>query len=234
MFISMIHQEPQNSGLSSRLSTLQEDVGKSPARKRSVSLSLLVKYIVFLLNPAHWVVCWSQPQVCQCNQPVAGSFWVHHGALLWQLSKPTAQSSHVRHQEWHQVGPQWGRAEDPTGGCFNFYLSPIFFLSLFQLIFIPTLLLLALTTLVAWYPATIGSFFGNNVLKNHLTPHGSPGSPGNKKVPLSNIYLCYKLKQNTLCRTPHSWRTCGRKSATTAQEWSFRTTDTGWGHTPTA
>uniref|UniRef100_A0A3Q2FQR5 1-phosphatidylinositol 3-phosphate 5-kinase n=1 Tax=Cyprinodon variegatus TaxID=28743 RepID=A0A3Q2FQR5_CYPVA len=29
----MIHQEPQNSSLASRLSTLQEDVGKSPARK---------------------------------------------------------------------------------------------------------------------------------------------------------------------------------------------------------
>ncbi|KAM9342611.1 1-phosphatidylinositol 3-phosphate 5-kinase isoform 7-T8 [Pholidichthys leucotaenia] len=34
---SMIHQEPQSSSLSSRLTTLQEDVGKSPARKRSVS-----------------------------------------------------------------------------------------------------------------------------------------------------------------------------------------------------
>lgn len=38
---SMIHQEPQNSGLSSRLSTLQEDVGKSPARKRSASVTNL-------------------------------------------------------------------------------------------------------------------------------------------------------------------------------------------------
>ncbi|XP_062288288.1 1-phosphatidylinositol 3-phosphate 5-kinase isoform X3 [Scomber scombrus] len=38
---SMIHQEPQNSGLSSRLTTLQEDVGKSPARKRSASVTNL-------------------------------------------------------------------------------------------------------------------------------------------------------------------------------------------------
>ena len=34
--VSMIHQEPQNSGLTSRLTTLQEDMGKSPARKRWV------------------------------------------------------------------------------------------------------------------------------------------------------------------------------------------------------
>ncbi|XP_076012560.1 1-phosphatidylinositol 3-phosphate 5-kinase isoform X3 [Genypterus blacodes] len=38
---NMIHQESQNSGLSSRLSTLQEDVGKSPARKRSSSVTNL-------------------------------------------------------------------------------------------------------------------------------------------------------------------------------------------------
>uniref|UniRef100_A0A3Q1GCU1 1-phosphatidylinositol 3-phosphate 5-kinase n=1 Tax=Acanthochromis polyacanthus TaxID=80966 RepID=A0A3Q1GCU1_9TELE len=38
---SMIHQEPQNGGLSSRLTTLQEDVGKSPARKRSASVTNL-------------------------------------------------------------------------------------------------------------------------------------------------------------------------------------------------
>ncbi|KAK7913748.1 hypothetical protein WMY93_013959 [Mugilogobius chulae] len=35
------HQEPQNSGLNSRLSTLQEDIGKSPARKRSASVTNL-------------------------------------------------------------------------------------------------------------------------------------------------------------------------------------------------
>ncbi|XP_054470985.1 1-phosphatidylinositol 3-phosphate 5-kinase isoform X2 [Anoplopoma fimbria] len=38
---SMIHQEQQNSGLASRLTTLQEDVGKSPARKRSASVTNL-------------------------------------------------------------------------------------------------------------------------------------------------------------------------------------------------
>ncbi|XP_063743403.1 1-phosphatidylinositol 3-phosphate 5-kinase isoform X2 [Eleginops maclovinus] len=38
---SMIHQEQQNSGLTSRLTTLQEDVGKSPARKRSASVTNL-------------------------------------------------------------------------------------------------------------------------------------------------------------------------------------------------
>ncbi|KAM7407006.1 hypothetical protein PAMA_002968 [Pampus argenteus] len=38
---SMIHQEPQNSGLASRLTTLQEDIGKSPARKRSASVTNL-------------------------------------------------------------------------------------------------------------------------------------------------------------------------------------------------
>ncbi|XP_051259690.1 1-phosphatidylinositol 3-phosphate 5-kinase isoform X1 [Dicentrarchus labrax] len=39
---NMIHQEPQNSGLSSRLTTLQEDkAGKSPARKRSASVTNL-------------------------------------------------------------------------------------------------------------------------------------------------------------------------------------------------
>ncbi|XP_040004007.1 1-phosphatidylinositol 3-phosphate 5-kinase isoform X2 [Xiphias gladius] len=38
---NMIHQEPQNSGLASRLTTLQEDVGKSPARKRSASVTNL-------------------------------------------------------------------------------------------------------------------------------------------------------------------------------------------------
>uniref|UniRef100_A0A8C5CS57 1-phosphatidylinositol-3-phosphate 5-kinase n=1 Tax=Gadus morhua TaxID=8049 RepID=A0A8C5CS57_GADMO len=38
---SLIHQETQGSGLSSRLTTLQEDVGKSPARKRSASVSNL-------------------------------------------------------------------------------------------------------------------------------------------------------------------------------------------------
>lgn len=37
VLFSMIHQEPQSSGLSSRLTGLQEDVGKSPGRKRSVS-----------------------------------------------------------------------------------------------------------------------------------------------------------------------------------------------------
>uniref|UniRef100_A0A7N5ZU61 1-phosphatidylinositol 3-phosphate 5-kinase n=1 Tax=Anabas testudineus TaxID=64144 RepID=A0A7N5ZU61_ANATE len=36
---NMIHQEPQNSGLASRLTTLPEDVGKSPARKRSASVT---------------------------------------------------------------------------------------------------------------------------------------------------------------------------------------------------
>ncbi|XP_049904660.1 1-phosphatidylinositol 3-phosphate 5-kinase isoform X1 [Epinephelus moara] len=36
---NMIHQEQQNSGLTSRLTTLQEDVGKSPARKRSASVT---------------------------------------------------------------------------------------------------------------------------------------------------------------------------------------------------
>ncbi|XP_071339695.1 1-phosphatidylinositol 3-phosphate 5-kinase isoform X2 [Trachinotus anak] len=38
---NMIHQEPQNSGLASRLTTLQEDMGKSPARKRSASVTTL-------------------------------------------------------------------------------------------------------------------------------------------------------------------------------------------------
>ncbi|XP_034002366.1 1-phosphatidylinositol 3-phosphate 5-kinase isoform X3 [Trematomus bernacchii] len=38
---SMIHQEQQSSGLTSRLNTLQEDVGKSPARKRSASVTNL-------------------------------------------------------------------------------------------------------------------------------------------------------------------------------------------------
>ncbi|XP_054915825.1 1-phosphatidylinositol 3-phosphate 5-kinase isoform X5 [Poeciliopsis prolifica] len=38
---NMIHQEPQSTGLASRLSTLQEDVGKSPARKRSASVTNL-------------------------------------------------------------------------------------------------------------------------------------------------------------------------------------------------
>ncbi|XP_022596525.1 1-phosphatidylinositol 3-phosphate 5-kinase [Seriola dumerili] len=38
---NMIHQEPQSSGLASRLTTLQEDVGKSPARKRSASVTTL-------------------------------------------------------------------------------------------------------------------------------------------------------------------------------------------------
>nr|XP_046260042.1 1-phosphatidylinositol 3-phosphate 5-kinase isoform X2 [Scatophagus argus] len=38
---NMIHQEPQNSSLSARLTTLQEDVGKSPARKRSASVTNL-------------------------------------------------------------------------------------------------------------------------------------------------------------------------------------------------
>lgn len=39
--VSMIHQEPQNSGLTSRLTTLQEDVGKSPVRKRSASVTTM-------------------------------------------------------------------------------------------------------------------------------------------------------------------------------------------------
>ncbi|XP_029688466.1 1-phosphatidylinositol 3-phosphate 5-kinase isoform X7 [Takifugu rubripes] len=38
---NMIHQEPQSSGLSSRLTGLQEDVGKSPGRRRSASISTL-------------------------------------------------------------------------------------------------------------------------------------------------------------------------------------------------
>ncbi|XP_045909809.1 1-phosphatidylinositol 3-phosphate 5-kinase isoform X4 [Micropterus dolomieu] len=38
---SMIHQEPQNSGLSSIMTSLQEDVGNSPARKRSASVTNL-------------------------------------------------------------------------------------------------------------------------------------------------------------------------------------------------
>ncbi|XP_061547176.1 1-phosphatidylinositol 3-phosphate 5-kinase isoform X4 [Phycodurus eques] len=38
---TMIHQEPQKSVLPSRLTTLQEDVGKSPTRKRSASVSNL-------------------------------------------------------------------------------------------------------------------------------------------------------------------------------------------------
>ncbi|KAM6955949.1 1-phosphatidylinositol 3-phosphate 5-kinase isoform 1-T1 [Lycodopsis pacificus] len=38
---NMSHQEQQNSGLTSRLTTLQEDVGKSPARKRSASVTNL-------------------------------------------------------------------------------------------------------------------------------------------------------------------------------------------------
>ncbi|XP_068428368.1 1-phosphatidylinositol 3-phosphate 5-kinase isoform X2 [Clinocottus analis] len=38
---NMIHQEPQNSGLTSRLTALQEDAGKSPARKRSASVTNL-------------------------------------------------------------------------------------------------------------------------------------------------------------------------------------------------
>ncbi|XP_039674045.1 1-phosphatidylinositol 3-phosphate 5-kinase isoform X1 [Perca fluviatilis] len=38
---NMIHQEQQNSGLTSRLTTLQDDIGKSPARKRSASVTNL-------------------------------------------------------------------------------------------------------------------------------------------------------------------------------------------------
>ncbi|XP_053536660.1 1-phosphatidylinositol 3-phosphate 5-kinase isoform X2 [Ictalurus punctatus] len=38
---SLIHQESQNSGLNSRLSAVQEDLGKSPARKRSASVTNL-------------------------------------------------------------------------------------------------------------------------------------------------------------------------------------------------
>nr|XP_043871054.1 1-phosphatidylinositol 3-phosphate 5-kinase [Solea senegalensis] len=38
---NMIHQEPQSGGLTSRLTTLQEDVGKSPGRKRSASVTNL-------------------------------------------------------------------------------------------------------------------------------------------------------------------------------------------------
>nr|XP_023661863.1 1-phosphatidylinositol 3-phosphate 5-kinase isoform X1 [Paramormyrops kingsleyae] len=38
---NLIHQESQNSGLSSRLGAVQEDVGKSPARKRSASITNL-------------------------------------------------------------------------------------------------------------------------------------------------------------------------------------------------
>nr|XP_040056958.1 1-phosphatidylinositol 3-phosphate 5-kinase isoform X1 [Gasterosteus aculeatus aculeatus] len=38
---NMIHQEQQNSGLTSRLTARQEDVGKSPARKRSASVTNL-------------------------------------------------------------------------------------------------------------------------------------------------------------------------------------------------
>uniref|UniRef100_A0AAR2KTZ4 1-phosphatidylinositol 3-phosphate 5-kinase n=1 Tax=Pygocentrus nattereri TaxID=42514 RepID=A0AAR2KTZ4_PYGNA len=38
---SLIHQESQNSGLGSRLSAVQEDLGKSPARKRSASVTNL-------------------------------------------------------------------------------------------------------------------------------------------------------------------------------------------------
>uniref|UniRef100_A0A8C9VB94 1-phosphatidylinositol 3-phosphate 5-kinase n=1 Tax=Scleropages formosus TaxID=113540 RepID=A0A8C9VB94_SCLFO len=38
---SLIHQESQSSGLSSRLAAVQEDVGKSPARKRSASITNL-------------------------------------------------------------------------------------------------------------------------------------------------------------------------------------------------
>ncbi|XP_076602261.1 1-phosphatidylinositol 3-phosphate 5-kinase isoform X1 [Chaetodon auriga] len=38
---NMIHQETQSSGLSSRLTTLQEDISKSPARKRSASVTNL-------------------------------------------------------------------------------------------------------------------------------------------------------------------------------------------------
>ncbi|XP_023806774.1 1-phosphatidylinositol 3-phosphate 5-kinase isoform X3 [Oryzias latipes] len=38
---SMMHQEPQNGGLTARLSALPEDVGKSPARKRSASVTNL-------------------------------------------------------------------------------------------------------------------------------------------------------------------------------------------------
>lgn len=36
------------------------------------------------------------------------------------------------------------------------------------------------------------------------------------------------------CRIPPSWRTCGRKSATTTLGWSSRTTGIGWGPTQTA
>ncbi|MFT7799723.1 1-phosphatidylinositol 3-phosphate 5-kinase isoform X5 [Arapaima gigas] len=39
--LSLIHQESQSSGLSSRLAAVQEDVGKSPARKRSASITNL-------------------------------------------------------------------------------------------------------------------------------------------------------------------------------------------------
>ncbi|XP_017562008.1 1-phosphatidylinositol 3-phosphate 5-kinase isoform X4 [Pygocentrus nattereri] len=38
---NLIHQESQNSGLGSRLSAVQEDLGKSPARKRSASVTNL-------------------------------------------------------------------------------------------------------------------------------------------------------------------------------------------------
>ncbi|XP_073711341.1 1-phosphatidylinositol 3-phosphate 5-kinase isoform X5 [Misgurnus anguillicaudatus] len=38
---NLIHQESQNSGLNSRLSAVQEDMGKSPARKRSASVTNL-------------------------------------------------------------------------------------------------------------------------------------------------------------------------------------------------
>lgn len=57
----MIHQEQQNSSLTSRLTTLQEDVGKSPARKRSLTLLCKVHCVPAAVSEASSV---NRPCLC--------------------------------------------------------------------------------------------------------------------------------------------------------------------------
>lgn len=47
---SLIHQESQNSGLNSRLSAVQEDLGKSPARKRLVCVCVCFLQVLLFID----------------------------------------------------------------------------------------------------------------------------------------------------------------------------------------
>lgn len=96
------HQESQNSGLSSRLTAVQEDMGKSPARKRWL-WSILAKHSLFI----------SMLMLTDYTYNVIHLLLVLRSASVTNLALDRSSSSMVPAYET-TVSPQNSRAQSKT------------------------------------------------------------------------------------------------------------------------